>query len=126
MHEMNHYGACEKTIPHTIDFNQTDRKNESSCTTVTRVDKVSKQYLITERDNNRLDCQAKMFCTIGGIAVVGAVGFLIYHVFTERRDDRVINSILLLLVQAVLFLGMGLGIAKVLVQTTEYTLAKQT
>lgn len=123
MQATSQYGSCGIPMTsNTVDFVKSN--NESISTTVTRVDKVSKQYLITECDYNGLDCRAKAYCTLGGIAVIGAVGCVIYEMFSGRRDDRVINSILLLLVQAVLFFGLGLGMSSILVQTRECTLKK--
>ena len=124
MQELSHYGACVKTIPsNTIDFD--NRENESECTTVARVDKVSKQYLISEYDYNNLSARSKLYCTLGGIASLAAFGCLIYHLVAERHDTKVINTILMTLAQGMLFVGMGIGIATPLVNTREFTLAKQ-
>ena len=125
MHEMSQYGSCDRaTTLHPIDFDQNDSRNESICTTVVKVDKVSKHYLISEDEYNSLNSRSKMYCALGGSAAVVAFACLIYHTISERPDSKTTHSIMSLVANVMLFLGIGIGMSMSLVYTREYNPVK--
>lgn len=116
------YGACDRTA---VDFNQ-DEGTEISSTTVTRVNTVSKQYMISEQDYNRMNSRSKLYCTFGGITSAIAVGAFVYHVVYEMPDERTMSTILVAFAQGMFLLGNGMGTSMPLLHTREVTLQKQT
>jgi hypothetical protein len=86
--------------------------------------RVSKCYLLSERDFNRSCLTSTLDCTFGGIASVVSGGCLVYSIYAivvngEGPNQLLINAAALTLAQGMMYLGRGVGAKNILWDTKE-------